>query len=44
MDTYEERARSTATPTQLTYFEYLQVAVENARFHDTGAESECVCA
>ncbi len=49
MDIYEKGARGTATHAELTYFEYLQAAVEhqltlaNARFHDTRTESECVC-
>lgn len=49
MKIYEKGARSTVTPTELTYFEYLQAAVANqltlakAQFHDTSTEIEYVC-
>jgi hypothetical protein len=49
MDIYERGARNLATPAELTYFEYLQAALEhqltraNARYHGTATENECVC-
>jgi hypothetical protein len=49
MDIYERGACNLATAAELTYFEYLQAAVEhqltraNARYHGTTTENECVC-
>jgi hypothetical protein len=49
MDIYERGANKLASAAELTYFEYLQVAVEhqltqvNSRLHDTNTANECVC-